>query len=777
MDLRGLRHYPATVRVGVILLILVAAACAPATPPAVPASPAFVGRETCATCHAAAAQAWTGSHHDLAMDRPSDASVRGRFDGNVFKGRGGHVTFRQQDGQYLINAAGLDGKLADFPVAYTFGVSPLQQYLVPLPGGRFQAFGVAWDDRPVAAGGQRWYELYPDADLQPGDALHWTGIDQTWNYQCAECHSTDLRKGYDPATRTYQTTWAETDVSCEACHGPGSRHVDWAQGNATAGGTTGADPARGLTITLPRVRRWAWDAAAGKPVSAGDVQPAREVEACGRCHARRGVLTGDYRHGQPLLATHAPALLTEGLYYADGQIQDEVFEYGSFRQSRMFQAGVGCSDCHEPHSLKLRAEGDALCGQCHSPATFEAVAHTGHPVAPEGAPAGVRCVDCHMAERTYMGIDRRRDHSLRIPRPDLTIRLGTPNACAACHAEKPASWAVAAVERWHGPVDAAPHYGEIFQAARSGEPAAASRLEVLAGDAASPAVVRATALAELVRYPGSQLETAIALGASDPEPLVRYGAALALEGLPADLRVRAAAVLLDDPLAGVRTEAARWLAGASPDLMTAGQAAALARAVDDLRATLAVNADRPEAQLNLGNLEQALGRNAQAEVAYRVATELDPTFAPAWANLADATRALGNEAAAGSILRAALLRLPDNAGLHHAYGLALVRSGNLPAALGELARAAELEPGTARFAYVYAVALNSTGETRRALDTLAAASRRHPADRDLLLALVTINRDAGHVAEARRYAELLTAREPGSADAAALLQELNARSL
>lgn len=767
MDLCVLRHYPAPVRVAIILLVLLSGvACAPDKPPTARATPTFVGRDTCATCHAAEVQAWTGSHHDLAMSEPAAGTVRGRFDGASFEGRNGTADFLERDGKFLIRAGGMDGKPTEFPVAWTFGVAPLQQYLVPFPGGRFQAFGVAWDDRPEAAGGQRWYDLYPDQDLKPGDPLHWTGIDQTWNYQCAECHSTDLRKGYDAATRTYQTTWAEPDVSCEACHGPGSRHVEWAK----AGGKSGTDPSRGLAISLPGAGAWAWDAAVGKPVRTGGTPSVVETEACGRCHARRGVLTEDYAYGQTLLATHAPALLTEGLYYPDGQIQDEVFEYGSFRQSRMFQAGVGCSDCHEPHSLTLRAEGNGLCSQCHSPAKYDATTHTGHPV----ASAGSLCVDCHMPERTYMGVDRRRDHSLRIPRPDLTARIGTPNACASCHADKPDAWAVAAVERWHGPVHTARHYGEVFHAARGGDVAVAPELAALAKDVAQPAIVRATALAELARFPGPAQESAIATGTADPEPLVRYAAALALEGLPADLRIRAGGVLLEDPVLGVRAEAARWLAGASPDLMTAAQAAALSRAVEDFRATLAVNADRPEAQLNLGNLEQALGRDAEAESAYRVATELDPSFAPAWANLADATRARGDEAAAGAILRAALIRLPDNAELHHASGLALVRSGSLPAALAELERAAKLAPDSARFAYVYGVALNSAGETNRALDALAAASRRHPADRDILLALVTINRDAGRLSEARKYAERFAAVAPDDPAAAALLKELGA---
>lgn len=729
----------------------------------------FVGGESCVLCHATEAQAWSGSHHDRAMEEPTPQSVRGRFDGATFQGRSVQASFHEQGGRFLIRTSGVDGMPADLPVAYTFGAVPLQQYLLAIPGGRLQAFGVAWDDRPAAAGGQRWYDLYPDEDMKAGDALHWTGIDQSWNYQCAECHSTNLRKGYDPAERAYKTTWSAIDVSCEACHGPASGHVAWAK----AGSDTGAGTFRGLVIRLTRTGNWSRDAAGGTPVRVGAPGPdaAIEVEACGRCHARRGVLTDNYVYGGTLLATHAPALLTEDLYYPDGQIQGEVFEYGSFRQSRMFGAGVSCSDCHEPHGLQLRAEGNMLCSRCHSPAKYDVPGHTGHAV----ASAGARCVDCHMPERTYMGVDRRRDHSLRVPRPDLTARIGTPNACATCHADKPPKWAADAIARLHGPVDNTPHFGEALHAARAGDVAAVSRLADLVENVSLPAIVRATALAELARFPGARLEPSIGAGAGDAEPLVRYGAALALAGLPAGLRVRAGGVLLSDPVLGVRAEAARWLAGASPDLMTASQADALAGAVEDFRTTLAVNADRPEAQLNLGNLEEALGRHAPAASAYRIATELDPTFAPAWVNLANATRERGDEAAAGAILRAALLRLPDNPELHHASGLALVRGGNLPGAVSELATAAHLAPGSARYAYVYAVALNSTGESTRALATLVAASRQHPADRDILLALATINRDLGRIPEALKYAQQLAATDPGDRAAAALMGELATR--
>jgi len=345
------------------------------TPPATAAPPAaeatYVGASRCAECHAAEAAAWRGSHHDRAMEEANESSVLGDFRDATFRHGGVTTTFSRRDSKYVVRTDGPDGALHDYQVAYTFGVDPLQQYLIAFPGGRYQALGIAWDSRPRQQGGQRWFHLYPEHPPQPGDPLHWTGIDQTWNHMCAECHSTNLRKGYRASEDRYETTWSELDVACEACHGPGSAHVAWAAA-ASRGGAPSTGGSQGLVVQLHdrALDGWQMDPATGTVRRTAPPPSRVELETCARCHSRRSLLDERYVNGRPLLDTHRPALLDQGLYFADGQIRDEVYEYGSFLESRMHAAGVTCSDCHDPHSLKLLAAGDALCERCHTADRF-----------------------------------------------------------------------------------------------------------------------------------------------------------------------------------------------------------------------------------------------------------------------------------------------------------------------------------------------------------------------------------------------------------------------
>jgi predicted CXXCH cytochrome family protein len=398
-------------------------------PPVVRAS--FVGETVCAACHAAQFDAWKGSHHALAMQAAAGATVLGDFGGAQVEHFGVTTTFFRDGETFMVRTEGPEGALHDYPIADTFGVYPLQQYLIALPGGRLQALGIAWDSRPKEEGGQRWLHLYPDQNLKPGNPLHWTGRDQTWNYQCADCHSTNLQKNYDLAANSYTTSWADIDVSCEACHGPGSRHVAWAKAPA-ASRSSGADASRmGLTNWLKPTDNGHWKMNLETGIARRTEKLAStEIETCAPCHSRRKPIARNPAPGGPFFDGYLPALLEPGLYHADGQIDGEVYEYGSFLQSRMHAAGVACSDCHQPHSAKLRAEGNALCAQCHLPAKFDTAEHHRHQ--PSGS--GAQCVNCHMPSKTYMVVDSRRDHSFRIPRPDLSSsiwkRRRSPEPCA-----------------------------------------------------------------------------------------------------------------------------------------------------------------------------------------------------------------------------------------------------------------------------------------------------------------------------------------------------------
>ncbi|MFO1311086.1 MAG: multiheme c-type cytochrome [Burkholderiales bacterium] len=761
------------VAVALLAIVVVAAgyaayrALAPApaaTAPAAPFAPArFVGAAACAACHAKETEAWRGSDHDLAMQPADGRTVLGDFGNAKLEG----TTFFLRDGKYFVNTEGPDGKRADFEIKYTFGVRPLQQYLIELPGGRMQAFGLAWDSRPKEQGGQRWLNLYPGRNLKPGDALHWTGIEQNWNFQCAECHSTNLRKGFDAASGTFHTTWSDVNVACEACHGPGSNHVAWAKKE----GDAARDPAKGLAVALDERRGITWSVAAGMN-SARRSAPrttSREIDLCGRCHARAARFSDDYKDGGAYGDTHRRTPLSDGLYWPDGQMRDEVYNWGSFLQSRMHAQGVTCSDCHDPHSLKLRAPGNAVCGQCHAAAAFDSEAHTHHAKGTTGA----ACVSCHMPTTTYMVVDPRHDHSFRIPRPDLTVTLGVPNACNNCHTKKTPQWAAEAADTlWGKERKGYQKFAEAFVAGTSGAPGGRGKLLAIADDPAQPAIVRASAIERLAPWLTPTTTASIARALNDADPLVRTSAVNALAGTDAATRQRYLPRMLADPVRIVRMEAAQALAGDAEPGLPPDARAAFARALDEYIAAQAYNADRPEARVNMGNLYARRSDGERAIAEYRKAIEIDPTYVPAYANLADFYRSRGADGEASKALREGLARQPQSAVLHHALGLALVREKRMSEAIPELALAVKLAPDDARFAYVYAVALDGAKQGPKAREVLVAASRRHPYDRAILEALASYSARDGKPDAALAYAKTLRDLEPENPQYASMVQEL-----
>jgi Tfp pilus assembly protein PilF len=751
----------------IFLLLLAAPACADD-------AAAFVGANVCAGCHAAQAQAWTPSHHAKAMQNATADNVLGDFANATLTHHGATTTFSHAGDAFMVRTEGSDGAPHDYEIAYTFGVYPLQQYLIAFPGGRYQALGIAWDSRPKDEGGQRWIHLYPNETIAPGDRLHWTGRDQTWNYQCAGCHSTDLKKNYDLAANAYATTWSDVNVSCEACHGPGSRHVAWAKAQVEAPASPAPEAGHmGLTtwLALPAQGLWRMNPETGI-AQRSEPPDAQTLGVCAGCHARSRIIAKDPPVGTNFLDSYMPALIEPGLYHADGQIDGEMFEYGSFIQSRMYHAGVTCSDCHEPHSLELRAQGNGLCTQCHLPAKFDVASHHHH--APESA--GAECVNCHMPKKTYMVVDDRRDHSLRVPRPDLTAAIGVPNACMSCHTGKTAEAAAGAIAVWFpGGRHTQSHYGTALKAGWVGTVDAERQLDQLIADAGQPAIARASALVLLPRYASPQSEAAIKLAIVDPSPLVRAAAPRALPAAPAPALVQAAAGLLSDPVRVVRIETARALASVDQRSMTAQQQTAFAAAYLELFAAEMTDADRPEAHLNLGLLESKLRRVSAAEEQYQTALRLDPTFVPALVNLADLDRLRGMDQESTEIMRQAIALEPNNADVRHSFGLALVRQKNYAEALVQLRQASELAPDNAHYAYVYAVALNSTGARAQAVQLLEQTHKSHPTDRDVLIALISFARGSGDLATALLHAHELSALYPDDVQLLALIQDLERR--
>jgi predicted CXXCH cytochrome family protein len=732
-------------------------------------APEYVGSEACRECHAGEYDAWRGSQHQRAMQHAGPDTVLGAFNDSTFTYAGIESRFYTRDGHYFVRTDGPDGAPTDFEIAYTFGVDPLQQYLVAFPDGRLQALSIAWDTRARSQGGQRWFHLHPAEKITHEDELHWTKRQQNWNFMCADCHSTNVHKNYDATADTFASTWSEISIGCEACHGPGSAHV--AAARAPGGGVRQNNSALTVRFDARRGASWTIDPVSGNAKRSVPKPDDGEINVCAQCHSRRSQIAEDYRPGEPFLDHYLPALIEPPLYWIDGQQRDEVYVWGSFLESRMYARGVTCSDCHEPHTQQLRASGNAVCAQCHRASKYDGPQHHFHAA---GTP-GAQCVSCHMPATTYMVIDPRRDHSLRIPRPDETMAYGVPNACNRCHTDRSAQWADARLRKWYGH---SPHGFQQFAGAlysdEQGRASAAANLAALVEDRSQPGLVRGTAAHALSRHPDPVIEPVVARSLKDPEPLVRRGALDALELYPPGARLQIGGPLLDDPVRTVRIEAAYALAGTPQSAMTPAQRRSFARAAAEFRAVQHYNADRPEARMLEAGFDFRTGDLAAAESEFKEVIERDADYVPAYVNLADLYRTTGREADAEAVLEAGLEHVPGTAALHHALGLTLVRSQQLDRALPELARAAQLDPADTRYAYVYAVALHSSGLVNDALDVIAHALEREPENRDLLVAAITFSRDAGHLDVALRYARQFASAYPQDRSAQQLRSELEA---
>ena len=655
-----------------------------AAPPDALRQATYVGRASCVDCHQQEHADWTGSHHDLAMDLATDESVIADFDDAVFERLGVTTRFFRDGDRFMVNTEGPDGEFTDFEVKYTFGVDPLQQYMVEFPDGRVQVLRVSWDTHK-----KEWFYVPPpDATnerLAPDDPTHWTGVAQNWNTTCAICHSTNLQKNYDLASDTYNTMYSEIDVSCEECHGPASLHVE-----------------------LAGARSLFWDRRHGYGLAKlKSTDSTTQIEACAKCHSRRNAVHPNFRPGTPLLDSYEPVTLQAGLYHADGQILDEVYVYGSFVQSKMHAKGVRCTDCHNPHSLKLEHPGNLMCAKCHEPAKYDVVAHHHHPAGTIGA----QCVECHMPSTTYMVVDPRRDHSLRVPRPDLTVSTGAPNACNGCHTKQgeDAAWAAAKVREWYGEPDDAKawHWAPAIAAGREGEPEGEQLLSEVARRLTAPAIVRATAIDLLPQYPGKRTAETIADALDAMDPGVRLAAVRSTSAAsPAELVEQLGDRLLDSTRA-VRVEAARRLAGLPADLFSEEQLDARNSALAEYRERQASDAEHPESHLNLANLAMRLNDRYTAIEELRTALRLAPYRSFVRYELASILEGMGGDSDEVRKLREEeeelLVRdsqmLPNSGEIQYRLGLLRYKLGKLPEAKEALVAAVRIDPRSYQYRF------------------------------------------------------------------------------
>ncbi|MCX7303732.1 MAG: multiheme c-type cytochrome [Hyphomicrobiales bacterium] len=723
----------------------------PSVDPQVSIHEGFVEEKVCSSCHAGQAEAFAKSNHAKAMALADDRSVRADFNDTRFEHNGIQTTFLRRDGRFFVRTPGPDGEPGEFEVKYTFAYEPLQQYLVDAGGGRLQALDIAWDTTK-----KEWFWLGEGAPARPGTTNHWTGPFYRWNRTCIDCHSTNPLAKFQPETNSYESTYVATSVGCQSCHGGGEKHVNWAKARAQ-------DPA-------------------AAPESDTGLAPV-DASMCFACHSRRTKLLDGYKPGDAFLDHFSPSLIGQGLYFPDGQILEEDFEYGSFLQSKMARAGVTCLDCHSAHEATLKAEGNAVCTQCHTEAaqerfanfhpngSFDTPQHTHHPV---GSP-GAECANCHMPRRAYMKVDPRRDHSIVIPRPDLSMAYGTPNGCTTCHSGETNAWAAGKLDEWYGASwRQRPTIAHAFAAAERNDPAALEALRKLVTDREQSALVRGSALAEMGRVGGEAAAADVRNAAQAAEPLIRLGAAEAAGELPPPLRREAIGSLLADKTRAVRFAAVRALAS-TPSLELLGdQRTAFDTAVEDLRAYVQANADMAETQTVYGLFLLEQHRMEEAEAMLRRAISLDPSYAGAHINLAELYRIAGQDEKSERTYAAAIAISPEEPGLRYGHALALVRGKSMPGAVRELEEAVRLEPGNATYRTTLAVALDAVGRTDDAFAMLDGAIAGGLNDPDVIGTAIQFGLKLGRYRETLKHAEALARAHPDDPQIADLVRQLRA---
>ena len=691
----------------------------------------YAGSDACAACHPQQYQAWQQSHHGLAERRVDPSLDAVAFDPPRQIEHGSlrsEVRAEQVNGavRFVVHTMGPEGRYDEFVAERVIGVDPLRQLLVRFPGGRWQVTALAYDPR-----GNEWFDVFGTEDRKPHEWGFWANRGMTWNTMCATCHVTDFVKNYDPVNDRFDSRWLELGVGCEACHGPAADHVRWQRS-----GRSGKDP------TLPRWTKRQW------------------IDTCGACHARRTSLVEPFRAGVSFLDQFLPVLPDlSPVYYPDGQVREENYEYTSFLLSRMYHEGVTCMDCHDPHTGKRLREGNNLCLKCHA-GKIDPVRHSRHKL---DGPGG-RCVNCHMPITVYMQRHPRRDHGFTIPDPQLTIDYGIPNACNRCHEDKSPEWALAAVKQW---------YGDKMERRTRQRAVAVARAR--AGEL--------TVLAELLRYvredPYPEWRAVFALclrpWRTQPQvratlvklldsssPIVLWAVARALdperERPPSELRA-----LLEHPVRAVRVQAAWALRGSlEPNHPVLGE----------LQTFLELQLDQPTGCMMRGIYAKDRGELAAAERWFRRALVFEPYSPVPWEAIAVMYSEAGDRERALAVLEEACVAQPRQASLHYLRGLALAELGRLPAATAALERAVQLDPTHARAWYNLGLARHRLGQPNLALRALQAALDRDSSNPDFTFALATVYRDLRRRREAVRWARRTLELNPLHRGAAALVQQL-----
>ncbi len=652
------------------------------------------------------------------MQIADSTSVLADFNGEKFTSQGVTSHFYKKDNDFYVNTEGPDGNYHEYKVIYTFGITPLQQYIVQFPNGHYQCLRTAWDSVD-----NKWFDLYPDFKVVHSEWLHWSRGGLNWNNMCADCHSTNVSKNYDEKTHSYNTEYSIINVNCEACHGPGKQHVEDVNRLGDDYSDTGT-----FQMTL-------------------NTKPKELVDQCARCHMRREQFSEYFNFEGTMLDHYYPQLLAERLYHPDGQILDEVYVYGSFVQSKMYQNNVTCYNCHNSHSLKLRFDGNKLCAQCHLPEQYDTPKHHFHKENTEAS----QCINCHMTGKYYMGNDFRRDHSFRIPRPDLSLKYGSPNACTGCHEDKDDKWAWSEFKKQYGEVDSI-HFSEKLAPGIVREPGAHIGLTELMNDKSQPEIARASAARTLSNYNSQNfIDEYIAL-LNDESPLVRGASIDVLSEINNTDYVSSFLPLLKDVKRSIRIKAFYGLSGLGESqipekykdayqkvkkeffthLKTNSDFAGgrikkanyylkkgnLQKAIEGYESALEIDVLNNPARLSLANLYYQNQNFNKAEKAFKTVIKQESEYGPVYFSLGLLYAELNRIDDAIEQMKNAIDRMPENTRAYYNLSLLYDKKQDSKSAEKELIKGLEIDATNESLLYALAYHYSNTNQTEKAINTL-----------------------------------------------------------